>query len=69
MYGPVEEASSQIDELGTSNPTQVRSVDGAEFKNDKLIVTFASDNSRVYVPHTIVVHFASANRRGSDFTH
>jgi glycogen debranching enzyme len=49
-------------ELGITNSGQVRVVNGAELKNNKLIVTFPSGSQLAYTPHTVVIHFASARR-------
>jgi hypothetical protein len=46
-------------ELDVWNSGQIRSVDGGKLESEKLVVTFPSGNSPTYVPHAVVLHFAS----------
>src|SRR5262249_24958493 len=49
-------------ELDLWNPGQIRSIEGAELKDEKLIVTLPSGDGSTYTPHRLVLHFASAER-------
>ena len=50
-------AGSQY-ELDIRNPEQIRSVDGAELKNNNLLVTLPSRDPPVYERHKVFLHFA-----------
>jgi hypothetical protein len=50
-------------ELETWNPSQIQSVDGAELRNHKLIVTIPSNRSEDYARATIAVHFRASRAR------
>ena len=49
-------------ELSLWNPAQVASVDGAELKNGRLVVTFPSATNDVYSQQRITIHFAGGRR-------
>jgi hypothetical protein len=56
-------------ELATWNPAQIESVDGAELRNDKLVVTIPSKGSQDYAPATIAVHFHASRLRLKPYSH
>ena len=47
-------------ELSVWNPGQIASVDGAEIRNEKLVVNMHSSTSDAYSHEKIVIHFAAA---------
>src|SRR5262249_413587 len=49
-------------ELSVWNPAQVASVDGAELKKGRLVVTFPSAANDVYSQQKITIHFAGGRR-------
>ena len=49
-------------ELNLRDPGEIRSVDGAELNNGKLLVTFPPGNPLAYTRHSVVLHFVPAKR-------
>jgi hypothetical protein len=51
-------AAGAIYQLGVWNPGQIASVDGAQIKDGKLMVSIPANSSDVYPHQKVLIHFA-----------